>query len=197
MPFSTNDQAVISNCPECSGQRYFFSSAKAAYQNEGLGRRFIHQYKYEQKEYILPTLGALFYPLLEAEIARCAEDTVVVSVPLHWRRLRKRRFNQSDELARYCLKRLPKELKKRVQLSSVLKRIRHTDGQARLTRSERLVNLKNAFAWRGKRKVVIEGKRVILIDDVFTTGATLNACAEVLQGGQPAKIEVLTLLRSC
>ena len=117
------------------------------------------------------------------------DGDLLVPVPLHPTRLRTREFNQSlllaEQLGRYL---------KRPVSAAVLVRVLATDPQTTLTRKERLRNLRQAFAVQNAESFV--GRRVLLIDDVYTTGATLNDCAKVLLKGGASSVSALTLART-
>jgi len=132
----------------------------------------------------------LLLPVARELLLEDQQPSVLVPVPLHWWRQYRRGYNQSYEMARMIGK------KTATPVYSALRRSRRTAVQARLARAQRLENLQDAFALKKGYREKLEGKRIILIDDAYTTGATVKACAEVLQEAQPAKIEVLTLLRS-
>jgi ComF family protein len=113
-----------------------------------------------------------------------------VPVPLHARRFRERTYDQAEELCH--------ELTKLTGFPThpALRRLRYTTAQAQLTREERWHNLTEAFAIDEKHAFALTGKNILLIDDVFTTGATMEACASVLKKHSPlAKIVALTVAR--
>jgi ComF family protein len=142
----------------------------------------LKRFKYEER----PDLGGPLGELMRQAVrdAGIAGD-VVVPVPLHPRRLVERGYNQAALLARAVARELGVPLGARV-----LERRRSTGQQARLGREERLVNVAGAFAVRDARAV--RGKRVVLVDDVATTGATLGACREVLM--EAGAVEVVTVV---
>ncbi len=113
---------------------------------------------------------------------------VLLPMPLSLERLRERGYNQAQELAR--------ALEPAKLVSDVLLRIAHTPAQSTLTRSERLRSVQHAFALDPLRLACVRGKRVVLLDDVMTTGATLHAAARTLRQGGAAHITALVLART-
>ena len=172
-------------CFECLSQSPGYTAARAALEYKGTVREAIHLYKYGRLRAMRKFLGPLaargaeaFFP--DAEIA--------VAVPLHRRRLARRGFNQSLFLAEYAALSLdiPLDL-------YGLSRIRYTRPQVELSSAEREENVKGAFAVEGD---VFEGRRVLLVDDVYTTGATVRECAKVLKKAGAEKVYVLTVARA-
>lgn len=119
-----------------------------------------------------------------------AEADFLVPVPLHWRRLFQRRYNQSAELARALA-----SLSKVRALPDGLVRTRRTPSQGGLSRQQRRENVEDAFRVKERYRPRIDGANVVLIDDVTTTGATLEACADALLGAGAARADALTLAR--
>jgi len=119
----------------------------------------------------------------------------VVPVPLHPRRLRERGFNQSRELARELIRRAPAGV--RLTLQPFLRRVKQTTRQAQLDRRDRLANLYDVFESRKKLPPApAEGARILLVDDVITTGTTVSECAAVLREGfKIKKIAAVSVLR--
>ena len=131
------------------------------------------------------SLGAL----LAQGMPQALEADLLVPVPLHPNRLRQREFNQSLLLA----DRISPVLQRPVSYRNLIRTI-DTQPQILLPRSARLQNLRKAFALRDPREVI--GQRILLIDDVFTTGTTVNECARVLVDAGAREVAVLTLARS-
>lgn len=154
---------------------------------EGVVGEALKLLKYQRALWLGPDLAAIMHKSLNAEYPRVGFD-LIVPVPLFRVRRRARGFNQSAILAH--------ELGRRVGIKSnsgVLRRNRPTTTQTNLTASQRLSNVKNAFDFRKEK--IIAGKSILLVDDVMTTGATVNACAKALKKGGAASVHVLTVAR--
>ena len=168
--------------------------AAAIGEYEGSLRDIIHALKYEGRRSIAPPLGALMRSA-GADLLHGAD--VVVPVPLHPRRERSRGFNQADDLARTL----------GLPVRPLLRRVRYTTSQIKLPKDERHRNVRDAFeycrpALSERRRGIaaptrVEGcpSLVVLIDDVSTTGATLDACASVLKAAGAKEVRALTAAR--
>jgi ComF family protein len=150
---------------------------------EGVLRDLIHLFKYSGMRPLAGPLGGL----LGAALPREERFEVVVPVPLHWRRRWSRGFNQSDLLARATARRsgLP--------LCRAVRRARATEVQAGLSHSRRRRNVADAFRVTAPEKIA--GRRVLLVDDVMTTGATAGACAAALKRAGARSVALLALAR--
>lgn len=146
-------------------------------------RELIHLFKYGR----VRPLARLFGEWLVSAIPRDQTFDLIVPVPLHWRRKLERGFNQSELLARAVAKRYG------LRPVNAVRRKRPTGVQAGLSNAKRRTNVSGAF--QVKRKAQVAGRRVLLIDDVMTTGATLSACAAALKNAGARYVAVLTLAR--
>ncbi len=143
-------------------------------------RAIVHALKYDGRRSVAPRLAAL--------LSACAPEVlagahVAVAVPLHRAKQRGRGFNQAEAIARH----LP------IPVVRALRRKRNTPSQTDLPATERHQNVRGAFAAR--RGIALEGAVVVLVDDVSTTGATLEACAQVLLGAGVREVRALTVAR--
>lgn len=137
------------------------------------------------------SIGRHAHMMTGAARALLEDADMLVPVPLHWRRLIQRKFNQSAVLAHgiSTLCHVP-------VAHTVLKRAIYTKPQMRLDRKERLANVKRAFAPHDRIGQQVKDKIVVLVDDVVTTGATANACAKVLKQAGAREVRVLSLART-
>lgn len=174
-------------CYSCSGEKPFFDAARSVIRYDGVMGEALRQLKYEKALWLACDMAELLLSCLQAEYPG-REFDLVVPVPLHHVRRRDRSYNQSSVLAYE----LAKRLHCRMSLG-ILRRIRPTATQTNLTAAQRLSNVNNAF--QSQRKKWLAGRRVLLVDDVMTTGATVNACARALKKGGATSVHVLTVAR--
>jgi ComF family protein len=172
-------------CGLCRGGLRGFDAAYCYGAYEGVLRELIHLYKYRR----IRTLASPLSDFLAAAMPRDERFDAVVAVPLHWFRRWQRGFNQSELLARDIARRTG------IALLQVLRRIRATPAQAGLSNHNRRENVASAFRCRGYAQRVA-GARILLIDDVMTTGSTAAACARTLKGSGAARVAILTVARA-
>jgi ComF family protein len=175
-------------CEDCLRKRPFFEKARAPYLYEGSLLKAIHEFKYAEKTYLAKPLGLLLSSFAKTWL-RGRRNLLVIPVPLHPKRLRERGFNQSLLLA----KRVAMTLDARLDFSS-LKRIRYTQPQTGLGSEERRKNVRRAFTVLNRDAV--KGRAVVLVDDVATTGSTLNECARTLRRAGCRQVFCLALART-
>jgi ComF family protein len=170
-------------CTYCREGAVNFDAAYSFGSFEGPLQQLVSLFKYGKIETLAQPLGRFLVSALPPDLrADC-----VVAMPMHWRKKWERGFNQAELLARPVAKRLG------IRLASNLQRARYTRSQAGLSERERRDNLRHSFVVR--RPEDISGKRVLLVDDVYTTGSTLRAAARALKEAGAARIDALTLAR--
>ena len=174
-------------CYSCSAEKPAFEGARSAARYDGVVGEALRQLKYEKALWLVPDLAEVLHSCLQAEYSSLRFD-LIVPVPLHHVRRRERGYNQSAVLARELARRIGAK-----NGSGVLRRIRPTTTQTNLTAPDRLSNVKGAFESRRANRLA--GRRVLLVDDVMTTGATVNACAKALKKGGATSVHVLTVAR--
>jgi ComF family protein len=186
LPFAyeTGASAV---CGECARQPPLFGRARSVMAYTDTSRRFVLAFKHADRTDAAPAWGAW---LARAGRELLADADILIPVPLHRRRLIARRYNQAALMA----KALSRETGLPVFVD-VLRRTRATPSQGRMNRSQRERNVAGAFAVRDSRRSRIQDTRIVLIDDVMTTGATLTACIRPLISAGAANVDVLTLAR--
>jgi competence protein ComFC len=156
-------------------------------QSRGVARELIHRFKYGGETWLAGLLAEFLEQGLRDTRLVDKPFDAVVPVPLHPLRRREREFNQAEVLARELARRQGWEF------CDALQRIRYTVTQTHFDRRHRMKNLRNAF--RVHRKAAIAGKRLLLVDDVLTTGSTLDECARMLQKAGAEAIYALTVAR--
>ena len=168
-------------CLECQNGEHFFDSAYAPVVFDGTAVKLIYKLKYGNEKYLAKYLARMMFDCFEKQ---SYIPDLITFVPMHEKRQKNRGYNQAEELA--------KELGEIMGLDVVnsLQRSVFTDNLARMNAQERRNVIQNAITLN--KSAPIKGKQILLVDDVFTTGATSNACTEVLKRGGAKRVEVLT-----
>ncbi len=187
IPFAF-DIGAGTQCPECLANPPAFDSARAALVYDAVSAPLVRSLKFHDQ---YSGIGRISRMMQSALGDHAAMVDFIVPVPLHWRRLVGRRYNQSALLA-YALA----SLLEVPCLPSALKRVQHTTPQMRLHRDERLKNVKRAFAVPEGARAGLTGKTLLLVDDVVTTGATVDACACALKEAGASAVHVVALART-
>ena len=175
-------------CANCAHRTIHFDAAVAAYRSRGIVREIIHEFKYGRKIYLRHLVARWLCAALDDPRLRSHRFDVIIAVPLHPARERERGFNQASVLAELLAVHVSLPFRR------LLERIRHTTTQTALDRAERMENLHNAF--RLRKNADVRGLRVLLIDDVLTTGSTLNECARVLKRACAISVHAATAARA-
>ncbi|MDR2862999.1 MAG: ComF family protein [Puniceicoccales bacterium] len=171
-------------CPHCCDLSPVFDRGKTAVVAKGAGRRLVHVLKYRQGTWLARDMARII--LTTPGYADFLDGAVLVPVPLHPHKLHFRGYNQAELLVDALAALSPS-----LRVARLLARIRDTATQTRLGREDRAHNMENAFALR-PGAVVDPEARYIVFDDVFTTGATLNACCAVLAREGATRLDVGT-----
>ena len=164
-----------------------YQRARAAVRYDDVARTLVHALKYQDRTDLAPAMGRW---MARAGKQSLTEADILVPVPLHWQRGWSRRYNQSGALAQVISRQSGVKV-----ASEALRRVRATEQQIGLSRAQRASNVQGAFKVPPDRMADIQGRRVILVDDVLTTGATVDACARALLRAKAAQVDVLTFAR--
>ena len=177
-------------CGACSQQRPIFNRARAVLIYNAASRDLILSFKHGDKTHAATAYGKWLFRMSKNFLKNQEKIDLILPVPLHWSRLFHRRYNQAALLAL--------ELGKLAQIpveTTLLRRHKKTASQGHKTTRQRHQNLIGAFSVLPKTRHQIKNKRLLLVDDVFTTGATASTCAQVLLSAGADQVDVLTLAR--
>ena len=184
-PYDPGEAAL---CADCSREAPAYDRGRAVMRYDALSRRLVLGFKYGDRTEAAAPFAAW---MARAGAELIGQADLLAVVPLHWTRLFKRRYNQAALLAAV----LAGEREGLLYCPELLQRRRATPSQGRLSRSARARNVRGAFRANPAWLAALRGRRILLIDDVLTTGATLEACARVLRRAGAANIDVLVLAR--
>jgi ComF family protein len=187
LPVPSDDEAG-NLCGPCLKEKRHFEVHRTSGFYEGTLKEAIHRFKYSGVFPLVRVLGDLLQPTLQT-LSRDYPVDLMIPVPLHIRRLRERGFNQTLLLVRELSKRTGIPYEQRA-----LKKIKDTPDQIALKKRERKKNLTGAF--QVKNQEAIQGKAIVLVDDVYTTGATVNECSRTLLRAGAERVAVLTVARA-
>lgn len=177
-PIEKNDE-----CSICKKEKIYFSRGYCVFPYKGAVRKAIHNFKFNNM--------ALYYTYFGSKMTDYYFEYImenydyITSVPVHKKKLKTRGYNQAELLAEY----IGNEIQ--IPYMPILKRTVNTKPQNSLDRKERAVNIKNAFEL--SENVDIKMKSILIIDDILTTGATINECAKVLENSGAFKVDFLVL----
>lgn len=178
-------------CKHCQKSKRLSGIIVACYWEEGPIKEIIHNFKYNNVLELSDFLGGLMAEALKENIQTIADYSnhiLITAVPLYWLRRAQRGFNQSEMLAEAIAEKLslPKNFK-------ILKKIRRTKPQAQTDSKKRRENLQNSFKFY--KNITVRGRTIIIVDDVTTTGTTLNECARVLRKAGAKEVWGLVIAR--
>ena len=175
-------------CANCAHRTLHFESAVSAFRSRGVVRKIVHEFKYGKQAHLKhPVAEWLVEALVDPRLEGRRFDALV-PVPLHPTRQRERGFNQAQLLSELL------SIRSDIPMRTVLQRVRYTTTQTAFDRTERMENLRDAF--RLRKNADVRGLRVLLIDDILTTGSTLSECARVLKAGGALSVHAATAARA-
>lgn len=174
-------------CQRCSETQPCFKVARSALMYQSPVKEIIHLLKYDSWSILSPLLSRCMLETFHSE-PRFANCDIVTAVPLHRVRQRERGFNQSALIARHLARHLG------LEFAILAKRTRYTLSQTRLSKTQREHNLDGAFAVKAKTRLT--GRHILLVDDVFTTGTTVDTLSRLFLDNGAASVAVLTAARA-
>ena len=176
------------SCANCAHRALYFDAAVSAYRSRGIARHVILNFKYGKEIHLRHLVASWLIAAFDDPRLRDHRFDAIVPVPLHPARQRERGFNQAALLA----ERLGPHLD--IAVRPILQRVRFTTTQTAFDRPERIQNLRHAF--RLRKNADVRNWRVLLIDDVLTTGSTLSECARVLKENGARSVHAATAARA-
>lgn len=182
-------------CIKCQSEKPHFDCARSIWIYNQLTRKLVLKLKYADQIDLAKYFTHYFLMLGEEFLG---DVDMICPVPLHWQRQWKRGYNQAALLAKWLsfyLSHSPYDTKEIFLVQDLLKRVKKTDSQGHYSVQKRQENIKNAFQVSEKYQASLKGKTVLLVDDVYTTGATANETAKTLVQAGAEKVKVLTLMR--
>lgn len=188
MPFDFKIEETV-QCGACLEEAPYFDKSRSALVYNDKSKKAILGFKHSDQTHASISFANL---MTRAGNELIEKSDIIIPVPLHPKRLWFRRYNQAALLAKDIAKKSNKK-----SVLDLLKRIHHTPTQGLMNKSKRKENVKNAFAVNPKFAEMVHGKTILVVDDVFTTGATLNACAQTLKKAGAKEVYTLCLARVC
>ena len=186
-PLPGDDPDELAHCDDCMRTARPWAKGRSVFVYAGVGRSLVLRLKHSDRTDLVPAMGAWLARAVEPIIEK---NAILVPVPLHWTRLFRRRYNQAALLTGQTAKRLGLG-----HVPDALIRVKRTSSLDGHTKDARFQALENAIEINPNRREKLDGRHIILVDDVMTSGATLAACAEVCLAAGAKEVCVLTLAR--
>ena len=177
-----NEQYRYSTCPDCKAGNFYYERAYSCFEYSGMGKVLMHKLKYEGKMQLAKVIAGLMEERLKNEGLK---TDIIIPVPMHDKKLAARGFNQSYVIARELGIRIGKPV------IDCLERTKETKDQYNLDRTQRYLNIVDAFSVRLMYNID-KYKSILLLDDIYTTGSTVNECSKVLKENGAKTIYVIT-----
>lgn len=165
----------------------YFDELMYIFKYEGLIRNLLIQYKFEEKPYIVKTF-VNFLLNNEKIFEKIKSFDIIIPVPISVNRKKERGYNQSLLLAKEISKKTKHDV-----INKCLYKTKNIIEQSKLNKEERKLNIQGVYELKNEQ--IITSKKILLIDDIYTTGSTVNECSKILQKGKPQKIGVFTIAR--
>ena len=176
-------------CPKCLGKKPPYSKALSIFRYDEISKKFIGNLKYRDNSHLAKDFAQIIYNHSQEILKN--NINFIIPVPLHKKRLRKRKYNQSALIVKYL-----SQLTNITAIYDLLIRVKDTVPQTTLNKNLRAKNISGAFILNKKFAEIIKERNILLIDDVVTSGATIEACSKILLKAKVNKIYVITLAKT-
>ena len=186
-PFSVEIDLIGSECLECISKKPYFDKAISIFVYDDFSKKMILKFKHSDATYFSEMFANWMYRAATLEIE---SSDLIIPVPIHLLKRFKRKYNQSELLSQKISK-----ISKVAYEPRILKKIKQTSPQEGLSGNQRRKNVIGSFGIDKKYEHLLKDKRILLIDDVFTTGSTVNECSKILKKHSAKEVIVLTLTR--
>ena len=186
-PFTTEIDLLDSVCAQCSSKKPYFDKAISVFVYDDFSKKIILKFKHSDATYLAEMLAKWMFRAATLEIE---SSDLIIPVPIHFTKRLKRKYNQSELLAQKI-----SEISGVKYEPRILKKIKQTSPQEGLSGIQRRKNVIGSFGIDCKYEYLLKNKRILLIDDVFTTGSTVDECSKVLKKHMAKEVIVLTLAR--
>lgn len=193
---NTDDELFVDKCPFCKKKSFLFDRNISVMEYEDCSKEIIFSLKYKNKTYISKKIAKIMYDSLISREVDILKDMDIISyVPLSSERMKKRGFNQAEKICKYLVKLIhEKNTSTKLEMKDLLCRKANTQRLHKLKAKNRKNELRGVFSLKDGCKDFIKNKNVIIIDDIFTTGSTMNEIAKVLKTSGANKVISLTFL---
>lgn len=186
-PFTVEIDSVNSVCAQCFAKLPNFDKAVSVFVYDDFSKKIVLKFKHSDATFLAEILSKLMF---RAAILEIESSDLIIPVPIHFMKRLKRKYNQSELLAQKI-----SEISEVKYEPRVLKKIKQTAPQEGLSGSQRRKNVIGSFGIDDKYEYFLKNKRILLIDDVFTTGSTVDECSKILKKHAAKEVFVLTLAR--
>lgn len=180
-------QYEINKIKEYKDNKFYFDESIHIFKYEDIIRKILVEYKFQEKSYLYKTFSKIILKN-EKICGKLKKYDIIIPVPIHKKRKLIRGYNQTELIAKKIAKNIDLKMENKVLFKN-----KNIVSQSELNKSERIKNVKEAFVVKNEEKV--ENKKILIFDDIYTTGSTVNECSKILKNAGASKIGILTIAK--